>query len=98
MSEPTTTTTEQHGSIVVVIPVGHTYWREYHVRAELTEKRIDCSHAFDAGEVTKLLSRVRGVEHVVVERYKLTVFRALAWSWDDVQPEILRLLAMMEAS
>lgn len=57
--------------------------RRYHVRTEITQ------------EIINIVERQRGVEFCTEAkhgRYRLDVYKATAFSWDEVEPGILEIL------
>ena len=74
--------------------------RVYHVREALTDQGCEyASHTQFEGEpnpwgaVADTLLRMRGVTGVWVNRYSVTVKKAEAFDWTEVEPAIIEFLA-----
>ncbi len=75
--------------------------RLYNVRYELTEKAAEdgCRGAVDdLGEFGKLIMRIRGIEVIRVQPYRMFVSKAAMFLWEDIEPEVISLLTSFDAS
>ncbi len=75
--------------------------RLYNVRYELTERAAEdgCRGAIeDLGEFGKLIMKIRGIEVIRVQPYRMFVSKAALFLWEDIEPEVISLLTSFDAS
>lgn len=71
--------------------------REYHTKAQLTERSIESSSCgIELGAVGEVVAALPGISQVFVRRYSVTVFKGGAWPWEEVEPAILDFLGAMK--
>ncbi len=75
--------------------------RLYNVRFELTEEAAEdgCKGSVEnLGEFGRLVMKIRGIEVVRVQPYRMFISKAALFLWEDIEPEVLRLLTSFDAS
>jgi len=73
----------------------NTNWRDYHVRQELTDERLEYERGCprrEANTVLRALIRIRGVVRVILKPYRATIVKSPAYTWAEIELQVLRVL------
>lgn len=71
--------------------------RSYHTKESLTEKTIEMydGDLSDCGAVCETIGQMRGVTKCFVSRYSILVHKGEAFSWEEIEPEILNFIGSL---
>lgn len=85
------------GSVAIERVSTNQHYRIFHTRIQLGEGYISWERSFGYSSLTSgrsalidLLSDIRGIETMSIAGYQLRVTKGHAFSWDEVQPQIVQ--------
>lgn len=75
--------------------------RLYNVRYELTDSAAEdgCRGSIEnLGEFGHLVMEIRGIEVVRIQPYRIFISKAALFSWDEIEPSVIKLLESFNLS